>query len=133
MALTIKTNLRNEYLYALIEGEFEYLSSIETTDAILEACARHQATKVLVDYRTVAGAMNDNERIHYAQISVEKYQKLFAKGVVKKCRFVWLGKQPLVDPKRLGESVALNMGLTIRVTQSLDDAFIWLGVQPDFD
>jgi hypothetical protein len=133
MALTIKTELRNEYLYALIEGDFEYLSSINTTKALLEACGRHQTTKVLIDYRSAVGTMNDNERIHYAQISVQKYQKLLEEGVVKKCRFVWVGKQPLLDPKRLGESVALNMGLTVRVTPNIDDAFVWLGVQPDLE
>lgn len=133
MALTIKTELRNEYLYALIKGDFEYLSSINTTDVMLEACARHQATKVLIDYRSAVGNMNDNERMHYAQISVQKYQKLLEEGAIKKCRFVWVGKEPLLDPKRLGESVALNMGLMVRVTSNIDDAFVWLGVQPDLE
>jgi hypothetical protein len=133
MALTTKTELRKEYLYVLVEGEFEYLSSIQSTDAILEACARHQTTKALIDFRGVTGKIIDIERFHYAEVSTDKYNKLLAAGVVKPCRFVWIGKPPQLDPKKLGESVALNRGLILRVTPDLEHAFVFLGVKPDME
>ena len=133
MALTVKTELRKEYLYALVEGVFDFSSSIQTTHLILEACARHQAVKVLIDYRTATGNMTDPERLQYAEISVGKYRELLTVGTIKSCRFVWLGKVPLVDPKRLGEAVALNRGMMLRVTQVLDEAFVFLGVKPDIE
>jgi hypothetical protein len=131
MALTTKIELRKEYLYALLEGEFDFQSALASTDLILEACIQHQSNKILADFRSVIGRMNDNERIHYAELSHEKYRNFLEKGHIKNCRFAWLGKVPLVDPKRLGEAVALNRGMIIRVTTELDQAFVWLGVQPD--
>jgi hypothetical protein len=131
MALTTKIELRKEYLYARLEGEFDFQSALVSTDLILEACIQHQSNKILADFRSVIGQMNDNERIHYAELSHEKYQNFLEKGHIKNCRFAWLGKVPLVDPKRLGEAVALNRGMMIRVTTELDQAFVWLGVQPD--
>ena len=133
MALTTKTELRKEYLYVLIEGGFEYLSALQTTDIILETCAKHEVTKVLIDFRRVIGQITDIERFHYAEVSTDKYHKQLEAGLVKKCRFVWVGKPPQLDPKKFGESVALNRGLIVRVTPDMEHAFVFLGVQPDLE
>jgi len=131
MAMTVKIELRKEYLYALLEGEFDFQSALSSTGLILEACIQHRSNKILADFRSVTGRMTDSERIHYAELSHEKYQVFLSKGHIENCRFAWLGKVPLVDPKRLGEAVALNRGMMVRVTTELDQAFVWLGVQPD--
>ena len=38
------------------------------------------------------------------------------------------GHQPFVDPGRFGETVALNRGANVKVSERLDEARAWLGV-----
>jgi hypothetical protein len=41
------------------------------------------------------------------------------------------GRQPLIDPSRFGETVALNRGAKVKVSERLDEALAWLGVSPE--
>jgi hypothetical protein len=40
----------------------------------------------------------------------------------------YVGDEPLIDPARFGETVAVNRGALIKVTTDLNEAFAWLGV-----
>ena len=46
-------------------------------------------------------------------------------------QFAYVGRYPLLDPKRLGETVAINRGLTVKVTEDFHEAMSWLGVSAD--
>ncbi len=46
-------------------------------------------------------------------------------------RIALLGYAPVIDPGRLGETVARNRGLQVRATSDEAEAFAWLGVDDE--
>jgi hypothetical protein len=50
--------------------------------------------------------------------------------VARSTRFAYLGKIPMVDPNRLGERVAINHGVSAKVTEDPAEALMWLGLHP---
>jgi SOS response regulatory protein OraA/RecX len=38
------------------------------------------------------------------------------------------GRRPLIDPERFAETVAVNRGAKVKVSEQLDEALAWLGV-----
>jgi hypothetical protein len=51
-------------------------------------------------------------------------------GVSRNTRFACLGTEPMVDRGRFGETVAVNRGLKVKVTESLEEALRWLEIEP---
>lgn len=132
MALTIQTEMRKEYLYARVDGEFEFQSYLKTTDVILEACAAHQATKLLADFRTITGEVPTlMERFQHAVMGAQKYVWLLLAGKIKPCRFAFVVYPPYLHPRQFGATVAKNRGLKVKATSDLKEAFEWLEVEPD--
>ena len=43
-------------------------------------------------------------------------------------RVAVFARRPLVDPDRFAETVAVNRGAKVKVSERLDEALAWLGV-----
>jgi hypothetical protein len=44
-----------------------------------------------------------------------------------------VGKHPVIDRDRFGETVARNRGAAVKVTYDLESAYRWLGLDPPDD
>jgi hypothetical protein len=117
---------KENYLLINLKGVFEVNSLGVVIDKVLTEVAREQYARVLLDARGVKGAPSILERFQFATLFAANYLKARAQGSIPSCRFALLGEEPMVDPKRFGEKVANNRGLSVRVFLSESEAIEWL-------
>jgi len=117
------------YLYLFLEGEFDIEEIPWISDQILDSCARHQGTKILLDQRGLSGNPTAMERFRMATVFTAKFIQARLTNRIPACVFAMVGQEPMVDPKRFGETVALNRGIPIKVFTDFQEALRWLGVE----
>jgi hypothetical protein len=92
---------------------------------MLGAVAQYQAQKVLFDGRNVTGKPREFERFLYGDFAAKETIKLVNDcGIVP--RFAYVLHQPLRDPQRYGETVAVNRGMIVKTFETREEAFKWL-------
>ena len=78
-------------------------------------CSQYQAEKVLFDGRNLKGKPEHIERFYYGYFAAIESVKLMAKYPMRRApRFAYLINEPLRDPRRYGETVAVNLGMTVK-------------------
>ncbi len=129
MAFTLKMDPKTNYLHAMMEGEYEFAAAIHCIDLILDACEENKIFRVLLDIREVKGHIQPIDRFHFAESFSVKYFERVKKRSISHCRFSMVGKEPVLDPHRFGETVAINRGLTVNASTDLREALDWLMVE----
>jgi len=69
------------------------------------------------------------ERLQLGLTAARKYlvERLLKK--IPSCRYAIVGNHPLVDPKRFGETVAVNRGVNVRAFTEMKQALAWLEME----
>ena len=98
---------------------------------ILEGLEQHKLTKVLVDGRQVLGNPEPLERFYYGKYVAEAVAKAVNGRKIEVPRFAYVLKVPVLDPNRLGETVAINRGMRIKAFDNLKEGLWWLGISAD--
>jgi hypothetical protein len=102
----------------------------EHTPDDVGAVVQYQATKVLLDGRTVKGKPEDVECLYYGEFAAKEIMRLVREhGLFP--RFAFVIHQPLCDPRRFGETVAVNRGMNIKTFETSEEAFEWLEHTPN--
>lgn len=96
---------------------------------MLTACEQHQADKVLLDVRSVTGAISAMDRFQFSEAFSGKYFDEKKAGKISHARFAIIGNYPIIDPNRFGETVAVNRGMTLKVSTDMAEAMDWLLVK----
>ena len=65
------------------------------------------------------------ERFYYGEFAA---QTVVAQGLSASTRFAYVLREPVLDPRRFGETVAVNRGMNAKAFDSREDAFHWLGI-----
>jgi hypothetical protein len=127
MSLQHKMRFESGLLSIDATGEYTSLDKAKQLFLeMLEAVAQHQAKNVLLDGRTLEGKPRDFERFLYGEFAAKETLRLVKEhGIVP--RFAYVLHEPLRDPGKFGETVAVNRGMNIKVFENLEDAFEWLG------
>ena len=117
-------------------GEFSLEEAKRLFLEMLEAVARYQAEKILLDGRNVKGDPARIERFFYGYFAATESISLIAKSRLRQApQFAYVLHEPLRDPGRYGEKVAVNRGMNIKVFETLEEAVEWLrattGNKPD--
>jgi hypothetical protein len=94
---------------------------------ILAAVAQYRATKVLLDGRSVMGKPREFERFLYGEFAAQECMRLVDTHRVVP-RFAYVLHEPLRDPERYGEIVAVNRGMLVKTFDTSEDALDWLGL-----
>lgn len=128
MGLSLRIEPRDTYLYVVLTGAFSLPEAKTLSLRILDACVEHRITKVLVDVHAVSGPISVMERFDYAEFLSQKHLEYVARKLPP-ARFAYVGTEPIIDPGRFGETVAVNRGMAIRATTDLREALRWLGVE----
>src|SRR5436190_19059931 len=115
-------------LNVVATGEFSLEEAKRTFLQTLEASARHACNKVLFDGRRLTGHPEMMERFYYGEFAAETVINLDVPGVSAVTQFAYVLKEPVLDPKRFGETVAKNRGMNVKSFDNLEDAFGWLGI-----
>jgi hypothetical protein len=128
MTQILKDDPQPNYLRISLEGDWDNHSIGETSDHILDLCKKHKARRVLFDVTGLKGNPSTMERFNMATQFTVKYMKARLAGDLLPCRFAVFGKNPIVDPHRFEETVAVNNGLPVRTFTELEPALAWLEV-----
>jgi hypothetical protein len=124
--MSLEIRPRADWLHAIVAGAFSLSEAKDAFLKIAEAAALHRVKKVLVDGRSLTGDPETLERFHYGQFTAELALKFQDRGLSPATRFAYVLLEPVLDPERFGETVALNRGMLVRVFDNLDDAVGWL-------
>lgn len=131
MILDYKIESEPGYLRLICVGRYESSVNAELTDQVIRACEKYLPSRMLVDTLQVEGKLSTMDRYDLATLSAKKYLDEKLAGKIPSCRFAFVGNNPLVDPKRFGETVAVNRGMNLRVFTEIKEAIVWLEADPD--
>lgn len=106
-------------------GEFSLEEAKRAFLEMLAAVARYQAEKILLDGRKVKGKPEDLERFFYGEFAARETLRLVNEHRIVP-RFAYVIHVPLRDPRRLGETVAVNRGMNVKIFETPEDALGWL-------
>ena len=115
-----------DFLYVRVKGEFSLEEAQRNFTEMLEALARHKVKKVLVDGREVTGEPRTIERFFYGKFAAAEVAEFAERGVSRATCFAYVLHEPVLDPERFGETVAVNRGMRLRAFDALEDAHKWL-------
>ncbi|HET7393338.1 MAG TPA: hypothetical protein VFK25_06080 [Candidatus Binatia bacterium] len=130
MDIIIEMRPESGYLHASATGEFSLEEAKRTFLEMLEAVARHQVMKVLFDGRRLTGDPDTLERFYYGKYAADAVLQFKDRGVSPATQFAYVLKEPVLDPERFGETVAVNRGMLVKTFDNLEDALGSLGIAP---
>ncbi len=118
------------FLRATATGEFSMEDAKRTFLEMLDAVAHHRAEKILMDGRKLKGEPKTIERFLYGSFAAHAVATHLKPGAPRAPQFAYLLQEPVLDPKRFGETVAVNRGMWVKSFDNLGDALEWLGLAP---
>jgi len=125
MSIQLNMHFQSGLLNVDASGEFSLEEAKRTFLEILDAIARHQAEKVLINGRTMAGKPKNFQRFLYGEFAAQETMRLVRERGISP-RFAYVMHAPLRDPRRFGENVAVNRGMKVQTFENPEDAFEWL-------
>jgi len=123
-------NAESDLLNVVVTGEFSLEEAKRTFPEMLEAIALHKSKKVLFDGRKLIGNPETMERFYYGQFAAHKVALSEKSGAPAAIQFAYVLKEPIRDPGKFGETVAVNRGMNVKTFDSPEEAFRWLGIAP---
>ena len=124
MSMNIKLTYDSGLLRATTTGRFSIEEAKRTFLEVMDAIAKHDASKVLFDGREITGKPEDMERFYYGEFTARTVMN-YAK--VSHCPiFTYVLIPPVLDPDRFGETVAKNRGMIVKTFETLENATSWL-------
>ena len=127
MSMVLEIRPESGFLNVDAVGKFSLNEAKRTFLEMLEAAAQHKSQKVLFDGRKLTGKPELIERFYYGSFAARAVAD-FRGGVLRFTIFAYVLKEPVLDPRRFGETVAVNRGMSVKVFDNLEDAVKWLGV-----
>ena len=106
-------------------GEFSLEDAKQAFLELLEAVVQYKAEKILFDGRNVKGKPEDMERFYYGEFAARETHRIVVEHKIVP-RFAYVMHEPLRDTTRLGETVAVNRGMIVKVFETPEDAIEWL-------
>jgi hypothetical protein len=131
MTLTIDIESRKHYLVATVSGQYSLRGAQEAYDRAIKAALPLGHTRILIDTQGITGAPSQDERYALGLFVATEQRLLAAKTPPLYVQIAVYGRQPFIDPQRFGETVALNRGAKVKVSERLDEALTWLGVSAE--
>lgn len=111
-------------------GRFSLKEAKRTFLDVLEAVALHGTPKILFDGRQLVGHPAMMERFYYGAFAAESSIAFARRSRSGAGQFAYVLREPVLDPARFGETVALNRGMYVKAFDNLEDALEWLRGTP---
>jgi hypothetical protein len=125
MSIQLNMQFESGLLRVDISGEFSLEDAKQAFLEMLAAVVQHQAEKILLDGRNLTGNPRDMERFYYGEFAATETRRIYVEHKIVP-RFAYVLLEPLRDPARYGETVAINRGMIIKVFETPEDAIEWL-------
>ena len=127
MGMQWKAQFATGLLDVDVRGEFSLDEAKRSFLETLDSVGRHGATKVLIDGRGVKGEPEVLERFLYGEFAASETARAAREHKMPRVpRFAYVLERPVLDPRRLGENVAANRGMIIKVFENREEAIGWL-------
>jgi hypothetical protein len=130
MSMLLDINAEAGLLYVVVTGEFSLAEAERTFLQMLEAVAVHKSAKVLLDGRKLFGEPATMERFYYGEFAARSAAEIVVEGAPALPQFAYVLVEPLLDPTRFGETVAVNRGMNVKAFDNPEAALQWLGIAP---
>ena len=130
MAMILGLTAVSDYVYVMATGEFSLDDAQRSFLEMLESVAVAKPTKVLFDGRMLIGEPEMIERFYYGEFAARSVASFASRGVSPATRFAYVLEEPMLDPDRFGETVAVNRGMIVRAFDNLEAARAWLAAAP---
>jgi len=127
--MALQTSCESGVLYVEVAGEFLLEEAEMTFVETIREAVRRQATKILIDGRTIEGEPEVIERFYFGEFAARTVlDYYFEKSSWRVPTFAFVLKEPTLHPKRFGETVMLNRGMQVKVFDKVEQARLWLGI-----
>ena len=127
MSMNIECRLENSLLHVTATGEFSLEEAQRTFLELLQVIQHTEAQKVLFDGRELVGNPIVVERFYYGEFAANSVEQLTKNGWSgAPPQFAYVLHEPLLDPLRLGETVAVNRGMNVKAFTNTKEALQWL-------
>jgi hypothetical protein len=131
MGMFLRTCVGAGWLRVVVTGEFSLEEAQRTFLEMLEAVARHHTEKILFDGRDLQGEPSPIQRFLYGEFAASAVARdSRARGRSRALQFAYVLHEPVLDPQRFGETVAVNRGMWVKAFDNPADALGWLSVAP---
>jgi len=128
MEIVISNEL--DFLCATATGEYSLEAAKRTFLEILDAVVVHHSSRILFDGRELTGKPTMIERLYYSDFAAREVRNLVRRMAHEAhpqgYRFAYVLREPILDPRRFGENVAVNRGMWVRTFTEFDTAAAWL-------
>ena len=125
-AMELRTTREPAYLRAIASGEFQIRPAQRQFMDLLDSMIQNAADRVLFDGRLVTGDVTVLERYLYGSFAAQVSSRLPARAFAEVPKFAYVLEHPVLDPNRLGETVARNRGMSLRAFDNYEEALAWL-------
>jgi hypothetical protein len=129
MGMILKISIEPKFLSVCASGEFSLAEAKRTFMEVLDSVERHRIDKVLFDGREISGNPEVMERFYYGEFAANRVMELVEHGFSRAPQFAYVLEEPVLDPQRFGETVAVNRGMFVKTFKVPADAFKWLGLE----
>ena len=132
MSMSVKGQPKGDLLYVTAEGEFSLDEATRTFGMVLDMMTVNECTRVLFDGRQIEGEPTAVERFYYAAFASDAVNLLRMDGWLEDTpRFAYVLREPVLDPLRLGQTVARKRDMQVKAFDELNPAMRWLSILPD--
>ena len=128
MSMLLEIRPESGLLKVDAKGKFSLKEAKRTFLEMLEAVALHKTKKVYFDGRKLIGKPEIMERFYYGEFAAVTVWDFAEQGVSRSTKFAYVLREPVLDPRRFGETVAVNRGMVVRAFDNPEDALQWLGM-----
>ena len=125
MSISQRMHFESDLLRIEASGEYSLAEAKAAFLEMLEAVLQYQAKKVLLDGRKVIGRPRQFERFLYGEFAANESMRVVNQYKIVP-RFAYVLHEPLRDPERFGEIVAVNRGMIVKTFETPEDALEWL-------
>ena len=122
MSLTIKSEENDGYLQITCHGVYEFNDTLNVFEDAFRLAEESNNKYLLLDIREITGITPSTiDRFEIGRLVAE-----IQRSLITFIQIAVVGNEPMIDPQRFGEIVALNRGAVGKVFTDLDQAIVWI-------
>src|SRR4029453_1618910 len=127
MGMSLSISAGAGVLRTMVTGEVAVAEAQRVFLEFLEAVTRQSTAKILLDGRELQGEPTTIQRFLFSEFAahaVARYRRTHSAS--RALQFACVLQEPVLDPQRFGETVAVNRGMWVKVFDNPEDALAWL-------
>ena len=123
MSLMIDVIVEEDFLRLRCSGHCSLADVTKVYSQVVSAALEHDRSRVLIDAILVDGELTTMERYASSEFIASDIRQ---RALGKITRIAVCGREPLIDPQRFGETVAVNRGVNAKASTDVNEAVAWL-------